>query len=102
MRGGFPQGQMQRHRGAADLMLRLLALLTKTSLSLFDQVPNLLWQQKERSSSDGGYAFLDKIPLDFPISQRRKEQAVCWFRLGGFVLVPHSTRQYLGTAARFS
>jgi hypothetical protein len=34
MRGGFPQGQMQRHPGAADSMLRDPGVLTTTSLSL--------------------------------------------------------------------
>jgi hypothetical protein len=59
------------------------------------------FRAKETSLINGGYAFFDEIPLNFPKPQRRKQETVCWFKLGGFVLVPHSTRRCLGTLARF-
>jgi len=59
------------------------------------------FRAKEPSLTNGGYAFFDEIPLNFPKPQRRKHETVCWFKLGSFVLVPHSTRRCLGTLARF-
>jgi hypothetical protein len=118
MRGGFSPGQMQRHAGAADFILRALVVLTQTSVSLrfsaesaaisagseitFDQVPTLVSPQKERSVTDGGHAFFNEIAVNFPKPQRRKEEAVSRLNFGGFVIIRYRARRYGGRLVRFS
>jgi hypothetical protein len=42
------------------------------------------FRAKEPSLINAGYAFFDEIPLNFPKPQRRKQETVCWFKLGWF------------------
>lgn len=86
MRGGFPQGQMQRHSGARcfhvvppgrshqDSCGNIPGVSVRTrhqcrKIVHFRPGAEPTLAKEKRSSSDGGYAFLDKVPLDFPISQ---------------------------------
>ena len=57
---------------------------------------------KEPSLINGGYAFFDEIPLNFPKPQRRKQEAVPRLKLGGFVIIRYRGRRCVGRLARFS
>jgi len=57
---------------------------------------------KERSVTDDGHAFFDEIPLNFPKSQRWKEEAVRWLNLGGFVILRYRTRRCVERLTGFS
>jgi hypothetical protein len=59
------------------------------------------FRAKETSLINGGYAFFDEIPLNFPKPQRRKQQAVPRLNFGGFVIIRYRGRRCLGTLARF-
>ena len=68
----------------------------------FDQVPTLVSPEKERSVTDGGHAFFNEIPVNFPKPQRRKEEAVSRLNFGGFVIIRYRARRYGGRLVRFS
>ena len=62
----------------------------------------MVFPYKERSVTDGGHAFFDEIPLNFPKPQRRKKEAVRRLNLGGFVIIRYRVRRCVGRLARFS
>jgi hypothetical protein len=51
------------------------------------QLGHIVSPQRERSPTISGYAFFDEVTLDFPKLQRRKEETVCWFKLGNVIVI---------------
>lgn len=68
----------------------------------FDHVPTPVSPQRERSVTDGGHAFFNEIPFNFPKPQRRKKEAVSRLNFGGFVIIRYRPRRYGGRLVRFS
>jgi hypothetical protein len=60
------------------------------------------FRAKEPSLINGGYAFFDEIPLNFPKPQRRKQETVPRLNLGGFVIIRYRARRCIGRLVRFS
>jgi hypothetical protein len=52
--------------------------------------------------TDGGHAFFNEIPFNFPKPQRRKKEAVRRLTLGGFVIIRYRAWRCVGKLARFS